>query len=111
MQSPIERLNAVRMRLDIGLDKIEKGAERRIILVAAHGLDIDPATRLGAVTNLVALAQLELFAHTRRHGRLTEAGRQFTAEAVEQARRISEETLAKLTPRETARLIALLDKL
>lgn len=42
---------------------------------------------------------------------LTEAGRQFTAEAVEQARRISEETLAKLTPRETARLIALLDKL
>src|SRR6056297_4229189 len=47
MQSPIERPNAVRMRLDIG-----------------------PATRLGTVTNLVALAQLELLAHTRRHGRL-----------------------------------------
>src|SRR6056297_3960638 len=73
MQSPIERPNAVRMRLDIGLDKIEKGSEHGIFLVAAHGLDIDPATRLGAVTNLVALAQLELFAHTRRHGRLIPA--------------------------------------
>ena len=58
------------MRLDIGLDKIEKGAEHGIFLVAAHGLDIDPATRLGAVANLVALAQLELLAHARRHGRL-----------------------------------------
>src|SRR6056297_534617 len=70
MQSPIERPNAVRMRLDIGLDKIEKGSKRRIILFGAHGLDIDPATRLGTVANLVALAQLELLAHTRRHGRL-----------------------------------------
>src|SRR6056297_3948148 len=70
MQSPVKRPNAVRMRLDIGLDKVKKGSEHGIFLVAAHGLDIDPATRLGAVANLVALAQLELFAHTRRHGRL-----------------------------------------
>ena len=68
MQSPIERPNAVRMRLDIGLDKIKKGSEHWIFLFAAHRLDIDPATRLGAVANLVALAQLELLANTGRHG-------------------------------------------
>lgn len=51
-------------------DKIEKGADRRIILGAAHGLDTEPATRLNAVAKLVTLAQLGLLAHTRRHGRL-----------------------------------------
>ena len=34
MQSPVERPNALWMRLDIGLDKIEKGSEHGIFLVA-----------------------------------------------------------------------------
>lgn len=51
MQDTFKRPDVFRMRLDIGFDKIEERTERSIAFLSAHGLDIDAAARLGAVTN------------------------------------------------------------
>ena len=44
-------------------------------LPGAHGLDVDPATRLGAVANPVTFAELQMLAHTARHRHLVTAPR------------------------------------
>ncbi|SFE83107.1 MarR family winged helix-turn-helix transcriptional regulator [Roseivivax sediminis] len=76
---------------------------------------MDAATTKGVVDRLRGKGLVERKPSTTDLRRLdislTEAGRVFAAEAVAQARQISDDTLARLTQRERERLLALLDKL
>jgi len=76
---------------------------------------MDAATTKGVITRLLEKNLVEARADPNDARRLqislTEAGRQLTIDAIEKARRITEDTVANLNGRDVKRLLELLDKI